>query len=249
MAIISKSFTAVGNGIETLLKHSEAFDYAVSGTFVGTVILERTTKGGTSWERVASFTAAASGRVTNESPARANQVYRFRCSAYTSGTIVTSLTSANLTAAKLMIPAAGQSKAGATAGWVVAAAANTALVTVPASQTGSTLVIPVTGLNVGDKVVGFHLVGQVESAGNTVTIDADLRKHTAAAADVADASVGAMTQLALTADAILSSSNTRKAGLEEVITEDETLYVLVTATTAASTDIALQGVAIEVVRA
>ena len=39
--------------------------------------------------------------------------------------------------------AAGSCKVGATAGWTVAAAANTALVTLAASQTASTLVIPI----------------------------------------------------------------------------------------------------------
>lgn len=148
-------------------------------------------------------------------------------------------------AQKIIINAAGQAKAGATAGFVVAAGADTALVTCPASQTGSTLIVPVPALKVGSTITGFHLVGQIESAGGAVTVDAALRKHTAAAADVADASVGAITQVAVTADTILSATNSRKASLAEVVAADETFYVLITATTAASTDIALQGVAVE----
>lgn len=146
---------------------------------------------------------------------------------------------------KLVVNAAGQAKVGGTAGFVVAAASNIALVTCPASQTGAKLVVPVPALKVGATITGFHLIGQAESAGGNVTIDADLRKHTAAAADVADASVGAITQLVVAADTILSATNTRKASLSEVVGADETYYVLITATTAASTDIALQGVAIE----
>jgi hypothetical protein len=145
----------------------------------------------------------------------------------------------------------GYSKVGATAGWTVGGGAvNTGLTaTMAAGQTGGTLVVPISGLKVGDTITSFHLIGQVESAGNNVTIDADLRKLTAAAADVADASVGAITQLVVAVDTILSATNTNKASLTEVVAADETFYVLLTATTTASTDIALQGVAVTVTEA
>lgn len=135
-------------------------------------------------------------------------------------------------------------KVGATAGWTVAAAANTALVTCAASQTAATLIIPVrVPLKVGWKITGFGIIAQVESAGGTVTIDADLRKQTNVAADVSDASVGAITQVSVTAD---TASAAEKNGLAEVVAANETFYVLITATTAASTDIALQGITITV---
>lgn len=146
---------------------------------------------------------------------------------------------------KWLVNAAGQAKVGGTSGFVVAAADNIGLVTCPAAQTGAKLVVPLPFLKKGMKIKGYHLVGQVESGGNNVTIDADLRKHTAAAADVADASVGAITQLVVAADTILSKSNTLKTfSTAETVGEDETFYVLITATTTASTDIALQGVAV-----
>lgn len=150
-------------------------------------------------------------------------------------------------AQKYSISAAGQAKAGTTAGWVVAAGDNISLVTCPAAQSASTLVIPITGLKVGWIITGFHLVGQIEAAGNTATLDADLRKMTAAAADVTDASIGAITQISVIADTIISSSNSSKTlASPETIGADETFYILLTATTAAATDIALQGVAITV---
>jgi hypothetical protein len=150
---------------------------------------------------------------------------------------------------KRILSAAVMSKVGAGAGFVVGAASNVALATCPASQTAATLVVPITGLKVGDTITGFHLIGQIESAGGIATVDADLRKHTAAAADVADASVGAITQLSVTADTIMSASNTNKGSLTEVVGADETFYVLITVTTAASTDVALQGVAVTVTEA
>ena len=137
-------------------------------------------------------------------------------------------------------------KVGGTAGWTLAAADNVSLATVAASQTGSKLVIPITGLKVGDTITGFNVVGQIESAGGTVTLDADLRKHTAAAADVSDASVGSITQISVTADAIVSAA---KTGLTEVVAAGESFYLLLTATTAATTDIALQGATITVTEA
>jgi hypothetical protein len=145
----------------------------------------------------------------------------------------------------------GYSKVGATAGWTVGGGAvNTGLTaTMAAGQAAGTLVVPISGLKVGDTITSFHLIGQVESAGNNVTIDADLRKLTAAAADVADASVGAITQLVVAVDTILSATSTNKASLTEVVAADETFYVLLTATTTASTDIALQGVAVTVTEA
>lgn len=143
------------------------------------------------------------------------------------------------------------SKVGGTAGWTVGGGAvDTGLVaTCPASQTASTLVVPVPGLKVGDTITAFYLAGQIESAGNTATLDADLRKLTAVAADVTDASVGAITQISATADTAITSSNSTKSSLAEVVADGETFYVLLTATTAASTDIALQGVYITVTEA
>jgi len=136
-------------------------------------------------------------------------------------------------------------KLGSGAGWTLGGGAvNTGLMaTMAASQTAGTLVVPIPGLKVGDTITAFSLVGQIESAGGAVTLDADLRKHTAAAADVVDASVGAITQIAVTADAIVSAA---KSGLAEVVAADETFYILLTGTTAASTDIALQGITITV---
>jgi len=140
-----------------------------------------------------------------------------------------------------------RAKVGATAGWTVGAADNLGLMaTLPASQTASTLVVPVP-VKVGDTITSFSLIGQIESAGNTATLDANLRKITSAAADVTDASLDSITQVSVTADAIVSASKT--LGTPEVVGENETFYILITGTTAASTDVALQGVSITVTEA
>lgn len=151
---------------------------------------------------------------------------------------------------KYLISAANAAKAGAGAGWTVAAADNLALVTMAASQTAGTLIIPITGLKVGATITAIHLVGQIESAGGAVTVDMDIRKMTAAAADVTDASLDTMTQLSVTADTIMSAANTAKTlTTPEVLAADEMVYVKLTATTAASTDIALMSIAVTVTEA
>lgn len=130
---------------------------------------------------------------------------------------------------------------GGAAGWAVGN--NTGVATVAASQSAGKFVIPLFGLNAGDKITGFKVVAQIESAGGTVTLDADLRKETNAAADPTDASVGAITQVSVTADTAVAAS---KTGLAEVVASGTHYYVLLTATTAASTDIQLLGIELDV---
>lgn len=130
------------------------------------------------------------------------------------------------------------------AGWTLGAAADQYLATLAASATAEIMVVPVTvPLKVGDIITAFSVVGQIESAGGAVTLDAALWKHTAAAADIADASIGSITQIAVTADAIVSAS---KTGLTEVVGADESFFVVITGTTAGSTDIALMGITVTV---
>lgn len=242
---VSKSFTAVEQVSSYLLvKHNQEFYYSVSGTFVATLVIEKSNDGGLSFFQVgSSIAAAASGYIKANHSEQSHALYRIRCSAYTSGTAVTVLLGAQ--AGKRQIHGCGVvAKVGATAGWVVAAANNLCLATCPASQTASTLVVPVRGLKLGDRVTGFHLIGQIESAGGAVTVDCELRKHTAAAADVVDASVASITQVSVTADAVLGPINSSSPEFPCVVADGETFYFLITATTAASTDIALQGIAV-----
>lgn len=133
---------------------------------------------------------------------------------------------------------ATRAKVGGTAGFVVGAADNLPYVaTLPASQTASKLVLPLDGLKVGDTITGFRIIAQVESAGGTVTIDADLRAVTNVAAEPTDASIGTITQVSVTADTAVSQA---KTGLSEVVTSGKSYYIVITATTAASTDIIVQ---------
>jgi hypothetical protein len=88
MATVSVSFTAKGAGTALQQKAGESFDYALSGTFVATLVLERSLTGGQSWdEPILSTAEAASGTILVDRDAW----YRWRCTAFTSGTADTTL--------------------------------------------------------------------------------------------------------------------------------------------------------------
>lgn len=166
-----------------------------------------------------------------------------------SGTSLFAVDSTGITAAtrvSQVLQIQAGAKVGATAGAVVNAADDkNSLFRVPASQSAATVVVPLTGLKVGSTVTSYYIVGQIESAGGSVTVDAALRKQTAAAADLTDAAItgGGIAQLAVTADTIMSSSNTSPASMTaEVLGANETLYLLITITTAGSTDVDAQAV-------
>lgn len=243
MATYTAELTGAGAGPEFSIKKGDSFTYDISGTFDLYWTLQYSTGGG--WVNVSTSGAVAGATV------KAEQDSRYRFVAHTPGEtpgtmtiLVTELVGADKTL--LITNAAGQAKAGATAGWVVAAGDDIALVTCPASQSAATLVVPVNGLKVGQKITGFYATGQIESAGGEVTMDVALRKHTAAAADVADAAVASITQLSATADTIVSATNSRATDFNETVGVNETFYFLVTATTAGSTDIALQSITLEI---
>lgn len=137
---------------------------------------------------------------------------------------------------KQLVGVAG-AKAGATAGWVVAAGDDISLATAPKNLTSSTLVIPLADLRVGDCIRGFHLVGRLgATALNATVLDASIRKQTAAAASIADASVLAMTQISVTANTVLDASTTETrvsaASADVLVAAGVTYYLLLTLTTA-----------------
>jgi hypothetical protein len=139
-------------------------------------------------------------------------------------------------------------KVGGAAGFTLGAANNLGyMATVAASQTGGKLVVPIPFLKVYWAITAFYALGQIESAGNTVTWDLELRKLTAAAADLVDATVASATQVSVTADAILNDANSRKVlSAPAVVSPMDSYYFIATATTNGSTDIALQGIVVEV---
>jgi len=135
----------------------------------------------------------------------------------------------------------GPAKTGATTsvGWVVADAVTDIgeLATLAASATADTLIVSVTGLLIGDTITAFSVNGQIESGGNAATVDAQLYKNTITAAANVGAGLGSgITQVSVTADSVFAES---ESGLTQTVAIGEAYYILVTATTGASTDVAL----------
>jgi len=114
-----------------------------------------------------------------------------------------------------------------------------------ASKSAKKFVVPLSGLKVGDEIKGFRIVGQVESGGEDVVLDADLRKVTKGTADVTDASVGAIAQTTVSAD---TSIDIEKTFTAVTIASDYQYYVLVTSTTGSSTDVAIAGIEVDINR-
>lgn len=237
------TFAAAGDVSNAIsIEHGGNYSYMVTGTFVATALLRKSIDGGQTWQSVLSLTAPGSGTIQAvEHPNRGRTLFQWIASAYTSGDPVVTIVGVPISET-MLIPVGVFSKAGSASGWVTAAADALNLSTLPASKTAAILVVPIPRLKPGQIITGFGLVGQIESGGNTVTLDADFRKLSAAAADVVDASVDTMTQISVTADTALTADTTLHVGMAEVVAADSSYYMKITGTTDTATDIALQGI-------
>ena len=87
MASISTSFTSAAAGSPILIKRGKQLVYQLTGGATATLVFERSTSAGTSWEAIKTVTANTGPTiVTNE--LNVDALYRWRCTAYTSGTAV-----------------------------------------------------------------------------------------------------------------------------------------------------------------
>lgn len=146
---------------------------------------------------------------------------------------------------KLWVPAQ-LGKVGATAGWV-SGALDGSLVTMAAAQTAGTFIIPIPGLNIGDRITAVRAIAQVESAGGAVTLLLDIEKATVAAADFAIAAVGSQaTTGALVADTEVSGAVLEVSALTEQLAAGEHVYAIITGTTVAATDVVLAGLEVDI---
>lgn len=89
MTVVTGSFTATGNSSALMPKNKQGgiesfMNVSLSGTWVGTVLLERSFDGGTTWHTYATHTANVEDKVPESEE---GVLYRLNCSAYTSGTI------------------------------------------------------------------------------------------------------------------------------------------------------------------
>lgn len=239
---ISKSFTATGVSTALRLKSGRKITYSISGTFNAAWSIKQTDNNGETYKTVASGsgTAAASGVVDiidgNVTGAQVDTIVS--CDAFTSGTMVTSLVVAEqLSEVRGRVMGMAGAKVGATAGWTASSnGADTMVAALPASQTAATLVIPITGLLIGDTITSFYLTGEIIATGTADTLDASLHSQTAAAGVITDASLGSMTQfVSASANGVFNSANTKTIlANEATVTEGVSYYLLLTGTTASS---------------
>ncbi len=144
-------------------------------------------------------------------------------------------------------------KVGATSGWTVRAGADSFMATCAASQTNATLIVPLVGLEDGDRIVGFHVNGQIESAGNAVTFNVKLHSSIPVAAGSTHTALSGTTSntISKTADTALNEDNTKfnlQADNQVVVDANKAYFAVVTATTLGSTDIEFLGLALHIVR-
>lgn len=91
MTTVTQAFTATGNGNGLLVRTDQSYTYTVTGTFVATWVVE-STKDGFNYVQVATGTGTQTAvTVQVNEPNSGNLNVRFRCSAFTSGTITTVL--------------------------------------------------------------------------------------------------------------------------------------------------------------
>lgn len=249
---ISKTFGATGSTTVLISKYQYSFYYSIASNTASTILLEKSNNGGTSWSTVSTFTNAnGTGVIKNLDVGSSTVQYRFRCSAYTSGSPVAKLNEIPFypngkEAKRMQFSAGGLSKRLTASAFSIDNSATSSLVTLAASQTDAKMIFHVPGLPVGSVVKGFNLVGQAESAGNNISMDASFAVATSVSTDVSEATHESMTRLSLTDDAVIGAANTEKIFSEpRVLNEDENMYIILTVTTAASTDLALQGFVIE----
>ena len=137
----------------------------------------------------------------------------------------------------------GRPGATSSVGYVVSGT-DKAILTLAASATADTWVIPLTWLHTGDIITSIGIHGQIESGGNGVTIDYELRKLTAVATGCTDASIQTGTQISKTADYLVADSTDLASPYTMAC--GEAPYLLITSTTGAACDIELLTICVTV---
>jgi hypothetical protein len=85
MTTQSNAFTAVGGGTSILIKRGNSITYTLTGGATATLNIERSANAGVSWEIIETVTANT-GPTTVKNNGNSDAIYRWNCTAYTSGT-------------------------------------------------------------------------------------------------------------------------------------------------------------------
>lgn len=132
---------------------------------------------------------------------------------------------------------------GSVAGWSHQAANNTSTILLPAAKTAATFTLPI-HIEIGTVINRVRIHGRTESAGNAATLDVELRATTATASAITDELIASIPQINKTANYMFDD--------EIILTTPENTdtnkfyYILLTGTTAAGTEIDVQGIDLNV---
>ena len=139
----------------------------------------------------------------------------------------------------------GNPGATATVGFVKTGV-DTNIVTLAQNATADTWVVHLPAFHQNDIITAIGICGQIESGGNAVTIDYELKEATAVATGTTFASIQAGTQVAKSADYLVDE--TTALATPHTCTGGELLFMLVTVTTAATTDVELLHVSLTITK-
>lgn len=85
MASQTDAFTAVGGGTAILIRRGNSITYTLTGGATATLNIERSNSGGVAWDVIETVTANT-GPTTIANEGNSDALYRWNCTAYTSGT-------------------------------------------------------------------------------------------------------------------------------------------------------------------
>lgn len=116
----------------------------------------------------------------------------------------------------------------------------------PSNKTGTTAILDLSGLEIGEKIVGFRILGSIGAGvAFTTILNANLRKVTKGAGSLTDSSVASITQVSSLADVAVDSEAVIAAG--EFVLDDYAYYIRVVGTTGNTSfcDISLSSVELD----
>jgi len=235
-----------------VIKPLESVYYSVASNAGATILLESSRDGGRTFVTVQSFASTTgSGYIQNLDVGKRLVQYRFRVSAYSSGSPVVKLNQlpyfeSGKKGKRLFVTAAGSSKFNSASGWSVDGTGTQSYVHLPASKTAATMNIAIPQLPIGAVLKSFNFVGVVLSTGGAVTLDGSLSVGTAVSSGVSEAVSASITQVSVATGTNVDYTNSEKVLSEPLVqNEDQHLYLTLTGTTASSTSIQIQGAVIE----
>ena len=134
----------------------------------------------------------------------------------------------------LIIPGSA-GRPGTAPGWVITFD-NKGSNHLPASATASILNVPILNFNIGDIITGFKVNGRMDSAGNTVTLNAKMDYNTFDASSQSTTTIATMDALSKTAD-YLVNDGVLVFPTPYTIAASQAIYLTINGTTAATTTI------------